>query len=1360
MYESLTLNQLIIMENQNNLSRPYPRDTIIINPYVKNSNESVLKPIPKLELKLVSESKPETGKVMTLPNLLIRSDGFLGNKYGDPTMDSIHVYIIKADIAALQVQIDAYSPIKSEGSENTDKSDYFAMGFYDKSLKEIYLDKDEKSRASMAYRTPYLMWHFGSIRRKEMDSRKDWIVVPREIFKDIDDYVYLCICTEKRQGEPDVKITSFPKDQPFFYDLPVATSIHIGQSINDSKILLGQVMEFEKGKYIPIIGEYKWNDDENYRLNPYEQIVEKIVRHCYRFECSDDNRVLYSDWGIEIFLYKQIPEERAKDITAFVWQSGNEDDEVKKSYIKEGLGEPYNTYSYVIDSLSSKTIYGSMVSLTKLTPENAARYAVRYLANQPERFRCFSIDSNNLVYLMGGAIYKIEYIITRSIDKEGKLKNIDYDEFIKDNDLVSFVEDLFAVNGSHLFFDTNVTYRNEPKENVKYYMQDVLGIEDGSNGCKKIKTLLTDFFKQITKQGIDLNYVYCDIEGPWNDARALTSRRFSEKYFKMKFPHLINSIDSTALEESESSEESPILKERKKFYNTTILPELEEREEIFEEMRKRGFDFSTKDLSDVCSANNNPLHRHSFYGINSDTYPLRRNINIWDAVMKGYENELFYTYVMSPVLKYNPKAKCSVYEHDNAKGYVNHARLFETYLGGSVHQEPVIYSSGAIYGENPGEYYKKLCMDNWKMFPNKQNYFSYFVGNINKLRSLLVSTQSEEQRNGRFNAFFSSFNIWVNGYLQGITEEETKQLANKINNKGDDTIPSLEAYYNEFMYHLFLCCPDKAIAYFQVEKKNILEKGTTEKGGTYYFPFGDVHEVSSYQYYYIDCYRRLQTVLVELNNKIGKNEYETMVNTLASENEPYVISSIKLENKVLWRVTLNEPIAKQGETKGYTITMGFWQPGISGLKPLGNQLEALTPINSRVGRITKSLYLVINLSNGRKIRFPNVKNFVEGEYGLWIETPLDVEPKFTAISKYYENNPAYYSKIDYAGLKDEEMTSDDYKEKMKDIKNTAFHQKEFANVDKDLRYIHPATHTVFGESPQFITSSLKFTLNKITDSYVLPFYDGFELFFPAIGKLGNSADGLSFSTWYKKIVEKVKKIAVFLKKTQLIVGESYELIKYVALDTEVCAETRSGRIRLELRKLEPNGDKSLVFEDERDFSYDNLNQKQSYQSDFIDIAQHNLELCRWNDITIHDFKVYFTQQHEKLELFRESDGVNIGRVNKKVKAYANLPVETKWSDKLLGKFSWLNATDASVEYTITFKMFNSCENFQKQTKVNVNANSEGNIIIPLPTLDKLTRQVELTCEKRVELQKPLGTSFFVNYYNKNCKKTISVDISD
>jgi hypothetical protein len=342
------------------------------------------------------------------------------------------------------------------------------------------------------------------------------------------------------------------------------------------------------------------------------------------------------------------------------------------------------------------------------------------------------------------------------------------------------------------------------------------------------------------------------------------------------------------------------------------------------------------------------------------------------------------------------------------------------------------------------------------------------------------------------------------------------------------------------------------------------------------------------------------------------------------------------------------------------------------------------------------------------------------------------------------------------------MTSGEFKKNL----NSTLQLEEFANVidkgnGRNLKFIHSGTHTVFGEMPKFITLSTKFTLNKTTDSHVLFFFYPFESFYPAIGVLGRSTNGQTFSTQYVSVKEEDKKtIRECHNKAQLTIGNNYELIKYVALDSEPYAKTRTGRIRLELWELEQNGEKRLVLDDERDISFNNTEQERAYQS-IIDIASQNA-LFKWDDITVHDFKMYFTQQHEKLELFRESDGVNIGRVNKQFQAYANLPVETKWNDTLVGKLSWLNATDKPVKYAITFDMLDGNQELidQHKTTFKVEANSEGNVMIPLPPLDKSTRRVELTFEKPKMTHTGTGTTFFTDHYNKNRKQTISVEISE
>lgn len=1208
--------------------------------------------------------------VTTIQNKLMDSSGL----FYDSKTDSIRVYKIDGDVPVLQVNINrAYS-----------KKSYMAFAYYDKEL----LDENNMFKSEEQYKTEYQMWHFGGISKKDMKPNEDWLVVPREIFKNINDYVYLCVCTETSQGEPVVKGIHFPKDRLFFYDLPVATSISSGQQLKDSKILLGKVLKYVKSRkekevasnkppmivlgkrYRVYSGEFKWLEgDKKIMIEGAAEFESRSLKD-YQFCC---NGKVYDCPEIEIesnklYIYRKTPEARKRDITAFVWQSGNEDDEVKKSYLGGGTGSehPYNKYSYIMDCLSSHTMYRSMVSLTKFTASNAARYAVKTLAKQPKGSRCFSIDGNNLVFLMGGAIFKIEHMIVHTPKVDDKPRDLIGSE-------LDFVDGLYAINGSHLFFDNPVNYEKDSKDKAIFYIKDVLGIKSGSNGCEAIKKLLTSLFAQIKQYGVELDYVYCDIEGPWNDARGLLSRRFNDKYFRPK------SLDRT------------------EFYNTVVLNELMGRNEIWEDMRRRGLDLSVKQLYDVCIAKDDQDNPHSFYGLNPKSYANRRNPNIWDAVMKGYGNDLFYHYVMQPVLDNNPEAKCSVFAHDNAKGYVNHASRFETYLGGTVNLHPDMYSCEAIYGGISGEYYKKLCMDNWMMFPNRRTLFSDFVGSINALRSPLVSSQSKDLKNGKFNVFFSSFNIWVNNYIDNTQKDEKAGVIQQIK-AGGNLKKRLEVYYKEFLYHLFLCCPDRAIAYFQVERKAIKDNGTIDNGGSYYFPFGNGQTIDSYKRYYSDCYLRLQEILEELNGLVKGDVCETMVKSLATETEPYVISGVKLNDRKLWRVTLNEPVScnKNGAD------------------------------------------VVINLSKGKIIKFAQKKRVIESEYGLWVETPLNVEPEFISIADYYESNPAFVSQIDYGHIP-VITNSKDYGTKI----SSEFKQFALFNVANILRFARPKTYTVFGETPLFMTWSMKFKVNKVgtvSTTLLSKYEEGINF---VLSKNNGTQGGLTVSTNTKEGKEKLAK------------NERYELIKYVALDTVETNDPLKGSVRFELWKLHNDVREYIVLEDNKKINLNNDNHNYFYQS-YFDILAPITDV-----ISIEEFKVFLSQQHEKLELFRESDGVNIGRVNKKVDAYSALSVETRRNDTLVGKFSWVNATNEDVEYSISYKMNGKTQRIDSHfSKIKVKANSEGNILIPLPGLKNDTTHVELVCEKPIKnnASQQGQTSFFVNYYNQHRIKAVSVDI--
>ena len=1355
------------VEPKTPVSEPQTR---IFNPYDSNSYDKEYR----------EECFSEIVPIATITNRLIRSNGLFGDHYGSKVSDTIYVYKIPGKTAVLQLQqLADYTP-------NRVKDNYIAFAFYDKELKR-YLDlweKDsERAIREEEYKTVYQMWHFGAVKRKTLPSEGDWIIVPREIFSGVYDYVYLCICVEPHQNVPVLKGACFPDDRLFFYDLPVATSIHSGQTLQDSKILLGRIMgmgvipnpnmklkNFILG-YKAQDGTFEWASEDSTSEIEIENDVEvkSITKNCVFVKDGKS----YECPPLEVFIYKKSPNERKKDITAFVWQSGNEDDEVKKAYLTDQDNtDPYNKYSYIMDCLSSHTMYRSMVSLTKFPAYNAARYAVRALAKQPEGNRSFSIDGNNLVFLMGGALYKIESIVTNAYAEN---RDVTDEEF-------KTIEDLYAINGSHFFFDNPVKDIKAEQAEVSYYMKDVLGIEAESqdapntkptNGCDAIKHLLTSLFAKIKDYGIELDYVYCDIEGPWNDIRALAARRFSSRYVSA-YP--IEELDKIKghVELKDTAEVSGKLK---MYFDKIVITDLQKHKDLWDEMQHRGFSLSEKTLGDLALARDTQDDGESLYGLSRYllTYERRRSSNIWDAVMKGYENGLFYQYVIKPVIESHPQAKCSVYGHAKAKGYINHAKRFETYLGGSVQQNPEVYSCSAIYGNLSGEYYKKLCMDNWKMYPNKRDFFSYFVGSINVLRSLLVSSQTEELKNGQFNVFIGSFNMWVNGYL--ANDDFVDMIRNLNTLKTDnDFIEKLNVYYKEFLFHVFLCCPDKVNAYFYVEKKAIRDQGRTDDGGSYYFPFDDPNNdndengFKAHKAYYTDSYSGLQEVLKELNDLIGGNPCVTTVKTLATETEPFVASGVEFADKTLWRITLDEP-------GSVMIPIDYLKPG-----------DPSFGISTSKGKIW--FY---------NTEIPSWASKYHKVTGMWIVTKKGEKPEFEADADFYESNPAFVKRpVRHAGLVDEvKMYSADMAREMKkfvenevpenyiekkvskkmeeeDVEGLSAEQLralkerlrqevinemvaenkkkkvdnlEFAIVDNYLRYKLPRTYTVFGETPNIYTWSLKFKVNKVGDAYLKLLFRSDEAFDFVLS--GNSK---GLEVWTEKKSERSKS-----GNEKLVVEGRYELKKYVAIMDGVTADKLNGMSRFELWRLTDDGKKHLVLADNTDFSYNNKSHCYVYQT-YMDVLHPITDV-----ILVEEFKAYLSQQHEKLEIFRESDGVNIGRLTQEAD-YQNAPcLYTYSSDSLVGKLSWVNATNQPQEYILTYKVNGSEAPLDEQfRKIKVKANSEGYVMIPLPMLNDTTNQAELTYEKQ-ETHTPdiIGgeeTKFFMNYYNKYKTSTVTAYI--
>ena len=768
---------------------------VIVDPTTISSPSQVLEPFGIIE------------------NYTINSSGNLYDLTPDSENDSDNINRINTYIYRIPAY---YCLFLLEGNLKPDRFAYF-----EKSVLKLLKTNSNKSNSGIQTYTTiekdptkaHLEYYYFNLSQYQRVAIKNEIEIPRELFSNINDYVYLFI--SRKSNQPlTLRYTTLPENQPFFWNLPVASSIYNDQSLSESKIIPGTVKMITKildeenlyyhrriyaEKTLKV--EYSWQKTGRkleYAKLEDDSICKKLLKVV---KCTTQDGEYTISLSLPIYVYNR----NRNGITAFVWHSGNEDDLVKKSSVDNKYtnneDEFYNEYTYLLDSLSLETIYGSFASLTKISEEAAARYIVRSLAHQPEGYRSVSVEGH-LQYLMGGVLSYIESIIS---DADASNSGILKDEYFKR------VEHLFQANSnSHSRYDANVSY-TDLEDIDKNYLKDILGIRNNSNGCKRIKTLLSRVFSLVSKMGITVDYVYCDIENIYSSARDLLVHRFKTEYqdkWKEKYKY-----------KGEITSAHP-------FYNEIILREIHWDVEFLPSLQALGYAFGDagKELDDVASVLAGDDKEQLYYGITAGkTYERRRNLNVWDVVMKNYTSKLFYDYIFKPITnaskiassKLPKEIKCTGHATFCSKGYLNRAERYETYLGGSLELPDGMYSNLSLYGDYMTKGARILNMDNWNILP-VPSLFSFFMDNINRLRVIALSSK------GEFNVFIASWNIWAHElnkelhFLEyNVIDEEDPDKAETKNKIKELT----KAYHKELLFHTFMLNPDKAIAYFNLERK-------------------------------------------------------------------------------------------------------------------------------------------------------------------------------------------------------------------------------------------------------------------------------------------------------------------------------------------------------------------------------------------------------------------------------------------------------------------------------------------------------------------------------------------------------------
>lgn len=1095
------------------------------------------------------------------------------------------------------------------------------FAYYDKSVLKLFNKPSQKNSKGIDIYTTltnnseetalhYYFFNLGYCSGKEIKNK---VEINRVFFNNINDYVFLLV-SFKRRYRLTLKYSTFPINQPFFWDKPIATSIFDNQTIQESKILLGTVKSIVRIDKVSSLRssypkyaektykvDYSWDEsagDDTFCLKNNDSFCTINMKSVI---CSIPGENYVNSIMLPVYVYKR--DCIANNISAFVWHSGNEDDMVRKSRLgyKEEDEAFYKDYKYLRESLSLETIYGSFASLTKLSELNAAKYIVRTLAHQPKGNRCVSIEGH-LQYLIGGALYHIQEIINQS-RKKGE-------EILTDEDY-NRVNRLFQINGSHLFYDTIIDFTGIDKNDVdRIFLEKILGLKEGSNGCSRLSTLLDKIFHHVSRMGIGVDYIYCDIENVNNDARSLAVHRFNTRYqYKYESKNVKDTLEHKIY---------GVLEKDINDYKSS---------EIKDSLLSLGYYKNGNGYVDIASVSTED-DSIGLYGIsNGKSYVQRRNVNVWDVVMKNYTNKLFYNHIFKPILNtlgrplkgFLNTLKCSADSRYYSKGYLNRAERYETYLGGSLKLPSGLYSSIPLYGDHMTKGYIKPNMDNWKILL-KPTLFSCFMDHINRLRVTALSSPQNH-----FNVFVPSWNLWAFD-INKIREFRVYNDKGEIIKHNELEERKAIAYHKELLYHTFLMNPDKAIAYFSLD--------STVEDKTHYINL-DAEEADGYFKY---AYDKLNQILEDVNNRLGMNTIIPQTKTLAVETEPYVLSCAEVNTKWIWRLTVNEEITPKVERTTISFIVG-----------------------------------------GRKIVFFQVENnplenINSNKIGFWIVTPVGVKPQITSENDYYFKNPATEFSM-------EEIEDEIQKEKSKFlVKNSS-----------GIKYKPFSCYTLFGEAPQIYSTSMRFSIENQSKNNEVYLLWGEKFTYPECNDSNSNAYNSTKRVIAKiKIDENskilfeiagtsIEQIEDFPSKGELAKNTTYEIKLYAYIDNLLNGKI-SGSIRYELY----SNAGEILYAAKSKIAYTSNNILPYLSSEFY-IEKYSSE-SKNEIIKIEEFRLFFSGHQEKVELFRKSNGLNITRVNKEIEAYKDIQLEESFTDFVIAKFSWLNAENKPVKYRLTFTL--------------------------------------------------------------------------
>lgn len=1128
--------------------------------------------------------------------------------------------------------------------------------------------------------------------------------------------------------------------QVYFVEEPVAEAIYNGDRLSESRILCGRVVcdgeTIDDGIFLwsspsKIVCSQSM-DYQSYRVVFYKPKLKK--RHEFpgsRF--FEDPRNLRPSRK-KIFLgkisqYKAVgafdlcvPVYPKKDhrFDTYVWAKNILSNEralekninlEKDTYCYENLlkYKSHHEYKNIFDGFSLNELYPNIESIGSKSPKEIAREIVRNLLRKPKGRRCISIDpSDVLESLMLGPIHiadKLEYSGSAEENKRIRLEQDYLYSMVYFGPSDSSSESSLSGDG-YFYYDAPI-HIDAPKlklpdeyEDIKTKYDKLLrtlycnpNVQNGDSekkdisGCEAMRNLLDKIFMEVSSYGVNIDYVFCDFEVMRNTANdmRIKHRLPASDDLLMNNP-AYDSIIPPDEDDIPLTDKATDKSEEKRWNVWNALwASLKKRKDmevsgsyrdIFNKLKQRGFvilnsKFRLKSVA-ISSANQ--------YGyIKRESYEERRNVNIWDQVALEYSAGLFDEYMMAPIRMYSKKVRCSLHAVEEHKGYIHNSDEFERYLGGSVKLPPTMCSAPRIYVSRSQDIYKR-CMDNWIALPNDNSPFAALVGTVNNVRAARLSNLDKQNQ-----PIFASIHYWIwtlckthellsndftelqklDGKIKEIENqikalenkeqtEEVKQQINELKEQSKTLLKDFNSkkekfivlcnsenvsklakrcheYYKELLIHSWLCDPEMMYAYLNYHDHSL--RNTLFD----HFVFRNksnantVFEKISEQEYCWETYQYIQDIADEMKTAIGDLVMRPITKTLASETDPFILSGVRIGKKNLFRLTIHDNFE--------SVYQSIKRPIIHKPNPLEaihfKPIPYIKPIHLRPNPLLfKPLHRISRgkrhnfefVINGKHIIFLNAQIIpdiqpkpLKESIGFWIEMPAGQVPHIMTEADYYQKNPSIDIKIE-PNLFEDEITKD------------IFVNKYGNSIPKTTLLKRPGIVSVFGEfaRKQKISTQVEFDnaseTKKVLDVDISP-----------------SQLGL-----------KAKNKYIFSRSFDLDTRGNGEIVQAPLLcDKQIVPAQMSVKL-------------------------------QSYFINGIANPQY-----RPGDIPIRDMHIYVGDSkyvswyksiiqgmNFRVDVFRESDGVNISRVNKYWNpSYANLPVDTSCDDFLRLRVSWLNATE-------------------------------------------------------------------------------------